>query len=116
MPTIGKPEPHALTRLRERFGVEMTPADLRSLALRLADPTTRSDTRRFRFVLREPWGAMLWLVRLTDTEYRVTWAPIVYDPERKRVITALPWPVGLPPETAERVLIANHRPKERRRA
>ena len=103
MPTITKPEPHALTRLRERFGLEVTADELHEINRLLADPATKYNTRRFRFV-RRMHDTTVWLVNFAAETGGECWVPTVLSDATRRVVTVLPHPVNLSVAETDRLL------------
>ena len=106
MPTATHPEPHAVTRLRERFGVELTTEQLRWLSMMLNDPRARFDGRRFRFVRRLPDRTAIWQLNLEHFVGSTLWVAAVISDDRARIITVLPYPANLTVSALDKALQA----------
>jgi hypothetical protein len=95
MATLAKPEPHAITRLRERFGVELTIDELRRLASQIGNPAAKYDPRRFKYVNRVAPDRTAWLVNFADFVGHDYWIPLIFGVPYCEVVTALPYPANM---------------------
>lgn len=100
-------ERHAIARLRERFGVELSHEQLAAIEAGMADPATRHDPARFRFVSRFCGENTRYLVNLGPAGGPPLWVLTVYVDPPGRIVTVYPAPANLTVAQADRWLTGN---------
>lgn len=79
---------HAIERLRERYGLEMTPTDLYKLGQKLSGRRAYRDPA-FCLMAKLGDGFERWLINLSCLDMKPVWARCVYARKDGRVVTFL---------------------------
>ncbi len=72
-------EAHAITRARERYGLELSESDLRAVSLQII------NKRDAMLIRRGHNGAQVWAVKVQGV-----WASVVFIPLTRKIATFLP--------------------------